>query len=92
MSISIRDVLSLDNPIIIDIRDNYSYNLGHIKNAKNITYYNILANHSHYLNKHDYYYLYCDYGEQSKEISDRLNSFGYKTYNIKGGYEEYLKY
>ena len=34
--ITIDELLSLNNPNIIDIRDNYSYNLGHIKNAKNI--------------------------------------------------------
>ncbi len=79
------------SPLIIDIRDNYSYNLGHIKGAINIPFYNLLANHSHYLNKTSHYYLYCDEGIQSKNISDRLNLFGYHTSNIDGGYYEYLK-
>lgn len=76
---------------IIDIRDNYTYNLGHIPNANNIPYYNLLANHSHYLDKKNIYYLYCDYGKQSSEISNRLNSFGYNTHNIIGGYQEYIQ-
>ena len=83
-------VFSLNNPTIIDIRDAYSYNLGHVKGAINIPYYNLLANYSHYLNKYQKYFLYCDYGKQSAEISKRLNSFGYDTLNIKGGYEEYV--
>ena len=29
--------------------------------------------------------------EQSKEISDRLNSFGYNTTSLKGGYLGYKK-
>jgi len=91
MSISIKEVLKLKNPIIIDIRDNYSYSLGHIKKAINIPYYNLLSNYSHYLNKNEKYYLYCDYGKQSEEISKRLNMFGYNTENIYGGYEEYHK-
>ena len=76
--------------IIIDIRTNYEYNLGHIEGAINIPYYNLLNNYSHYLNKYQKYYLYCDYGMQSKEISDRLNSFGYNTSSIIGGYKKYL--
>lgn len=84
--ISIYELLKLNNPTIIDIRDNYSYNEGHIKNALNIPYYSLLSNYSLYLNKHDKYYLYCNYGKQSMEISNRLNSFGYNTYYVKEGY------
>lgn len=91
MGVSLEEVLSLDNPIIVDIRDYYSYSLGHIPKSINIAYYNLLANYSHYLNKDDIYYLYCDYGKQSEEISERLNYFGYNTYNIIGGYEKYLE-
>lgn len=75
--------------ILIDIRDNYTYNLGHIENAINIPFYNLLGNFSHYLDKDKFYILYCDYGKQSKEISDRLNSFGYNTSSIKKGYLGY---
>ena len=84
--ISAYELLKIDNPTIIDIRDNYSYNEGHIKNALNIPYYSLLSNYSLYLNKHDKYYLYCNYGKQSMEISNRLNSFGYNTYYVKEGY------
>ncbi len=84
--ISIYEVLNISNPTIIDIRDNYSYNIGHINNSLNIPYYSLLSNYSLYLNRNDKYYLYCDYGKQSKEISDRLNLFGYNTYYIKEGY------
>ena len=91
MSISLEEVLNLNNPIIVDVRDRYSYSLGHIKNSINIAYYNLLTNYSQYLSKDNVYYLYCDYGRQSEEISQRLNSFGYRTYNIIGGYEKYLE-
>ena len=84
--ISINELLKLNNPNIIDIRDNFSYNEGHIKNAKNIPYYSLLSNYSIYLNKKETYYLYCDYGHQSMEISNRLNLFGYNTYYVKEGY------
>lgn len=91
-SVSLDYVLSINNPVIIDIRDNYTYNLGHIKGAINIPYYNLLNNYSHYLNKNEKYYLYCENGRQSQEISNRLNLFGYNTVNIEGGYEEYLNF
>ena len=84
--ISINELLKLPNPNIIDIRDNYSYNEGHIKNAKNIPYYSLLSNYSMYLNKNEKYYLYCNYGHQSMEISNRLNLFGYNTSYVKEGY------
>lgn len=84
--------LKYTNSIIIDIRTNYEYANGHIDGAISIPYYNLLNNYSHYLNKYQSYYLYCEYGVQSKEISDRLNQFGYNTDSISGGYREYKKY
>lgn len=91
-SVSIDYVMKLSNPNIIDIRDNYTYNLGHIKGARNIPYYNLLNNYSHYLRKNEQYYLYCENGRQSLEICNRLMLFGYNTFNIDGGYESYLIY
>ena len=90
--ISVGELLRLDNPIIIDIRSTYSYNLGHIRGAVSVPYYNLLNNYSHYLSKYNRYYLYCDMGDQSLEIVLRLNSFGYDTISIIGGYMEYLRY
>ena len=87
--ISINDLLKIPNPNIIDIRDNYSYNEGHLTNAKNIPYYSLLSNYRMHLNKQDTYFLYCNYGKQSMEISNRLNSFGYNTYYIKEGYLDF---
>ena len=84
-SVSFSEIKNIKNPIIIDIRDNYSYNISHIKNSLNIPYYNLLNNYSHYLNKNSTYYLYCTEGKQSYEISERLNSFGYHTHSISGG-------
>lgn len=86
-SISIDELKKISNPIIIDIRDNYSYNVSHIKDSINIPYYNLLNNYSRYLNKNNTYYLYCEEGKQSNEISKRLNMFGYNTKSIIGGFK-----
>ena len=88
--ISISDLMKLSNPIIIDIRDKYSYNLGHLNKSLNIPYYSLLSNYSIYLNKQDTYYLYCDSGMKSRRISRELNMKGYSTVNIQGGYHNYL--
>lgn len=90
-SISVGELINLINPIIIDIRNSYYYNMGHINGAINVPYYNLLNNYSHYLNKEEIYYIYCDNGDQSVEIARRLNSFGYHVFNIVGGYKEYLR-
>ena len=87
--ISIYELLKIPNANIIDIRDKYTYNLGSLNGSKNIPYYSLLSNYSLYLNKKDTYYLYCDYGKQSKEISNRLNLFGYKTFYVKEGYLDF---
>ena len=92
LQISISELMMMNNPIIIDIRSAYSYSLGHISGAINVPYYNLLNNYSHYLSKYNRYYLYCDTGEQSLEIANRLNMFGYDTISIIGGYQEYLRF
>lgn len=75
---------------IIDIRAKYAYDDGHIEKAVNIREDLLLNNPSFYLNKKDIYYLYCDTGHRSRIVANRLNSLGYKTLNIEGGYKNYL--
>ena len=90
--ISVIELHYLNQANVIDIRSAYDYSNGHIDGAINIPYYNLLNNYSHYLSKYSLYYIYCDFGEQSREISKRLNCFGYNTINIIGGYQEYKKF
>ena len=89
--IHIEELMLLDHPTLVDIRAYYYYNLGHIPGAISVPYYHLLSNYHHYLNRYHRYYLYCDSGDQSGEIVDRLNRFGYDTVNIIGGYQEYLR-
>ena len=74
---------------IIDIRSRYIYDLSHINNSINVPYDYLLLSPSKYLNKNDTYYLYCQAGYTSKSISKKLNSLGYKTISINGGYNSY---
>lgn len=74
----------------IDIRSRGKYLLGHIENAININYYELLLNYDKYLNKNEIYYIYCDSGNKSKVIVNKLKNFGYNCVNIEGGYNNYL--
>ena len=75
---------------IIDIRSFYQYQSGHIPGAKSIEKYELLKNPAKYLNKEKIYYIYCNSGIQSKVVVQKLNSIGYSTVNIDGGYYNYL--
>ena len=53
----LKELLKNNNLNLIDIRDNYSYLNGTIKNAKNIPYNELLINPNKYLNKNKTYYV-----------------------------------
>lgn len=92
MTIDIKDFLEIlkkDHINIIDIRSKYIYDLNHIDKSLNIPYDYLVLNPSKYLNKNDTYYLYCQAGYTSKTISKKLNSLGYKTISVNGGYNSY---
>lgn len=80
-----------DSLNIIDIRDGYLYNLGHINGSINIPSYELLGNYKTYLNKNEVYYIYCQYGTSSDIVVRRLKNIGYNVINIMGGYDAYLK-
>lgn len=92
MTIDIKDFLNIyknQNINVIDIRDKYIYELNHITNSINIPYEYLLLTPEKYLNTKEPYYLYCQAGYTSKEVSKRLNSKGYNTISINGGYNSY---
>lgn len=77
------------NMNLIDIRDNYLYNLGHVLNAINIPMNFLIMNPSNYLKKDEIYYIYCNRGINSKKTCELLTNVGYNVVNINGGYTEY---
>ncbi|MDD2435675.1 MAG: rhodanese-like domain-containing protein [Bacilli bacterium] len=90
MNISIHDLLKLEDISIIDIRSIENYNNNHILNAKNIPYQVLINNFNKYLSKGKKYYIYCQRGIKSKKACALLNSLGYNTINIIGGYESWM--
>ncbi len=90
MDITVTELKSLiPNAKIIDIRDNYQFNLGSIPTSINIPMNFLLTNPSTYLNKDDTYYIYCEHGSRSKAASNQLTKQGYKVINVLGGFSEY---
>lgn len=92
-NITINDLLQKleKSPInIIDIRSNYEYLQGRIPTAKNISKNVLKTLPEKYLNKNETYYIYCQSGHSSDTIVQELNSKGYHTVNIVGGYNNYL--
>ena len=77
--------------ILIDIREPYEYRMGHIEGAINITKDLLELVPEKYLNKNNYYILYCDKGIFSLNLSNELNKKGYKTKSLDGGYFKYKK-
>lgn len=91
MEITWEELMKKTNIKIIDIRENYLYNILRIKNSKNIPYQFLILNPSDYLEKNERYYILCEHGHKSRLVSDILNKEGYTTYNIKGGINNYPK-
>ena len=62
--------------IIIDIREQHEYRMGHIDGAINITKDLLELVPEKYLDKSNLYILYCDKGIHSQELSNKLNKKG----------------
>ena len=93
MSISMENLLEKikhEQINLIDIRSSNKYNSSHIPKAINIPSNILINNPNKYLNKNEIYYLYCDSGHTSSNISTMLNNMGYNTKNILGGFNYYL--
>lgn len=81
----------IPNVNIIDIRENYRFNMGCIPTAVNIPMNFLLINPQNYLNKEDIYYIYCESGSKSKKSCLELKKQNYHVIDVIGGYEEYKK-
>ena len=76
--------------IIIDIRNEQSYNNQHIDSAINIPFEKLIVSPSKYLEPNKKYFIYCRSGITSKKACQILFNYGFKVVNIVGGYEEWI--
>ena len=76
--------LPKDSYVLIDIRSEVSYQLGHIEGA-------VLA-HKDFRSEDDRkLIIYCQYGMQSIETAEHFRNQGFQAYSLKGGYLQWLK-
>lgn len=75
--------------LIVDIRDESSFLYGHIPHALNIP--QELLEQSEFPKEKELY-ICCRSGIISFEIAETLREKGYRAYNLKGGYYEWLRH
>lgn len=89
-SISVSELLNINDAIIIDIRSYNNYLHNHIPGAISIEESKLAFNPEKYLNFKDTYYLYCYSGVRSRLLVNKLNKLGYHTVTVFGGFYHYL--
>ena len=82
--------LTPDSFMLIDIRDEYAFEYGHIESAVNIPQKTINESISS-LPKDKKLIICCKSGEISRETADELCEQGFDAYNLTGGYVEWLR-
>jgi rhodanese-related sulfurtransferase len=74
---------------LVDVRTPNEFKGGHIKNAKNIDFFNQsdFIKEFNKLNNEEPVYLYCRSGNRSQKAARKLDSLGFKKFfDLKGGY------
>lgn len=81
---SAKEMIQNEEVIIIDVRSNFEYQAGHIKDAINLPVTEIeKGNIQNIKNKNTYYLIYCNSGSRSLEATKKLSSLGYRhVYNF----------
>ncbi len=85
---TIKELNNLGDHIIVDIRDEYAYNYGHIPGAVNVPRDKLLSAPLPHDKK---LVIYCRNGTVSGEAVEALRALDYDAYELNGGYVEWLK-
>lgn len=81
-------ILKNQNNVLIDVRTNYEYSLGHIAGSIHLELDKLRINHN-ILDKNKKIYIHCQSGLRSYLACRYLSNIGYETYNLAGGYYFY---
>lgn len=88
--INVNDIDDLIGKVeIIDIREDYEFESGSIKSAKNIPMGELIDDPEEYLDKNKEYYILCHSGNRSKRACTYLEQRGFHVINIEGGVSSY---
>ena len=88
--ITIEELLKKNRGIIIDIRSRLAYSKSHIPGAISIPEAELFFHPEEYLSYDEVYYVYCSSGVRSRLLVSHLNSRGYHTIHVVGGFHDYL--
>lgn len=84
-SIEVNKLNNLKDINLIDIREEYEYSLGHLKNTKNVPMEELLEAPDEFLENDKTYYIICKSGIRSLRACNELKEEGYKVINVSGG-------
>lgn len=89
-SVDVNEIDNLSKEIeLIDIREPYEYNAGHLPKAKNIPMDMILSQPEKYLDKEKEYHIICHSGSRSSMACGILKDCGFNIINVAGGTGRY---
>lgn len=85
-TVTMKDFTNLlaDNPKVIDVRETYEYQAGHIEGSVNLPLSQITSQVKT-LDPNERYLLVCASGARSGNACDYLSSLGYNVSNVEGG-------
>jgi rhodanese-related sulfurtransferase len=86
-------ILNSGNYTLIDVRTLDEYNAGHLKNARQIDYYQKqqFSEYLESLNKEGKYLIYCRSGRRSGDTLKLMKNKGFTSvYDMVGGYNAWL--
>lgn len=91
MEISAKKLLKLNENdyYVVDIRDNYSYSFGSMKNSVNINQDEVLEK-SETFPKDKKIIVCCKSGIISVDIAEKLCEMGFEAYSLEGGYAKWV--
>lgn len=91
MEISAKKLLKLNENdyYVVDIRDNYSYSFGSMKNSVNINQDEVLEK-SETFPKDKKIIVCCKSGIVSVDIAEKLCEMGFEAYSLEGGYAKWV--
>lgn len=89
--INASELKELKGIIVIDVRERYEYQEGHVPGSIHIPLTALISNPEDYLVKNKKYYIMCQTGVRSRQACDILSRLGYQVVQVLGGYSGYMK-
>lgn len=84
--ISVAELAALDDPFILDVREDYEYEDAHLAGVLHVPM-GFLGQRVEDLPRDRVVYVICRVGNRSGRVVDALNHHGFQTVNVEGGIE-----